>query len=70
MVDKGSSSVNGAADVQPTSTMQPQYKVACDERCPVVHGLAALLHKWETGKALVLTFCISLQKEPTKLSYD
>lgn len=67
MVDERSSSVNGAQDVQTTSTLQPQYKVACDERCPVVHGLASMLQHWDTRNAFVFVDRNSPQEEARQL---
>ncbi len=61
IVDDRSSSVKGAA------TDLHMYKVVCDERCPVVYGLAGLLQHWDTKNRFVFVDRNSEQEEARAL---
>ena len=56
--------MNGAQDVHLTSNM---YKVVCDERCPVVHGLAGVLQRFDSRNAFVFVDRNSGQEEARQL---
>jgi len=43
------------------------YKIVCDERCPVVNGLAGMLQHWDTKNAFVFVDRNSPQEEARQL---
>lgn len=46
------------------------YKLVCDERCPVVNGLATLLKHWDTRNSFVFVDRHSMQDEACSLICD
>lgn len=60
-VENRSSSVKGAA------ADHQMYKLVCDERCPVVNGLAGLLKHWDTRNSFVFVDRNSIQDEARAL---
>ncbi len=67
VVDYRSSSVQGAEDAHLASNTTNSYKIACDERCPVVHGLAGMLQHWDSRNAFVFVDRNSSQDEARQI---